>query len=123
MTRKLPRWLSISLLTVFLLALCTAGVWWWITWPERTAHKYLSMYQNGKWIEAAAMYGGKSEFANQSDRIKDIWQRHFANVRVEYDGTRTMSDVILGRRKFLLIDDTGLEAPVPLTTQRGRVVL
>jgi hypothetical protein len=40
---KLPKWLIVILLSTSTLAALGAGVWWWVTWPERTARKFVEL--------------------------------------------------------------------------------
>lgn len=40
---KMPRWLVVSLLSVSVLAVLGYGTWWWVTWPERTARKFVEL--------------------------------------------------------------------------------
>jgi hypothetical protein len=39
---RIPRWLVVTLLSASVLAVLGAGAWWWITWPERTARKFVA---------------------------------------------------------------------------------
>lgn len=49
---KMPRWLVLSLLSASVLVVLGCGVWWWVTWPERTAREFLTLVEARQWEKA-----------------------------------------------------------------------
>jgi hypothetical protein len=98
---KLPRWLLVTLLTTSLLALLSAGTWWWVTWPERTAREFMSMLAAGEYEELVEKFGGAAYYSYQEpSRIAwYLWQWEGSAGRLER-GSRGIQDVILGRQTF-----------------------
>jgi hypothetical protein len=52
---KLPRWLVVSLLTVSVFAVLGSGVWWWLTWPKRTAESFAEFTAQAEFQDAAKL--------------------------------------------------------------------
>ena len=95
---KLPRWLMIGLWTSIVLAVLAAAGWWWVTWPERTAQEFVSLWKQGKGEEAETMLTGDSvtttHFARAMRRVIEDY-----NLELE---PPSAVDVIRGRRRFTL---------------------
>ena len=49
---KMPRWLVACLISVSVLSSLAAGVWWWLTWPDRTAANFLALGEAGRFEES-----------------------------------------------------------------------
>jgi hypothetical protein len=120
---KLPRWLVISMLTASLLAVLTAAGWSWATWPERTVRKFLTMHRDGKWVEAAQIFGVDAEYNDLNDEDKDYWRGFFERWRLAPGKPRSPSDILLGRQTFRIICDDESSDEFYLTTERGKVIL
>jgi hypothetical protein len=100
---KFPRWLVVTLLTVSVLAVFSAGAWWWVTWPERTAIRFTALMADEKFDEAEKMLGEPPD---------EIW---WPVVPWPEDGwhqwshgppnpvSRSLSDVIRGRQNFIAV--------------------
>src|SRR5262245_24201241 len=54
-TMKLPRWLVVSMLAASSLSIVAVACWWWVTWPERTARKFVEALSTGNDADAYAM--------------------------------------------------------------------
>ena len=52
---KLPRWLVITLLSISALAILSVPIWWYVRWPERTAHEFADLLAQGRFEEAKKM--------------------------------------------------------------------
>jgi hypothetical protein len=93
---RLPRWLIVSLLTVSALAVLSTGMWWWVTWPERTAREFVELVRLAQFDEAERvapfLRGPGSTFA------RDELLVHRPRARINQ--SRSLSDIILGRLRF-----------------------
>jgi hypothetical protein len=61
--RRFPRF---SLRTLLLLPVLFAAAWWWITWPERTARRFVELLSAGDFESARKM-------CDESQPIELIW--------------------------------------------------
>ena len=99
---KLPRWLVILMLTTSVLSVLAAAGWWWVTWPERTAQEFVALMMAGKEGDAKRMI-------QYSPQPVVLWG-WFHSQRRPLDWnhsdvhslSRTISDIVTARQKFLL---------------------
>jgi hypothetical protein len=101
---KLPRWLIVSLITASVLAVLGAGVWWWVTWPERTVRRFFNDWSGDPEVPL--------EFPSEKldDIEKDLLEyriRWYANAITCSDCQleplrRTVIDAVVGRAVFKL---------------------
>ena len=115
---KLPRWLLIGLwISSVLAVLAGAGWfgWWWVTWPERTAREFLSVWSSRGGEEAKKMVQ-RSARSNQAfffiDEIKGTPSQH--DMAAFH---RSTFDLVLGRQDFKFSGGT-----YKLRVERGSVV-
>ena len=122
---RLPRWLVLSMLTVSVLAVLGAlgaGVWWWVTWPERTVREYIALSLEGDFEQVDQMTEPKRGFVPfESDEERLRWRARWSSLRVEPAGNRTLIGVILGRQNFRTAE--GDRKSGPFTVQRGKVLV
>jgi hypothetical protein len=113
---KLPRWLMVSLLATSVLAMLGTGTWWWVTWPQRTASKFIELISHGKFQQARQMMYGYSHVKEHH------WHNYFTederNAIVECE-PRSLEDIALGRLRFIFI--LGGERS-SFTAERSRVI-
>src|SRR5262245_30663657 len=60
---RLPRWLVLSLLGTSALTLVLTTLWWWSTWPERTAREFIAAIE-------------QQRFGELKPFIKSSWYQH-----------------------------------------------
>lgn len=90
-----------GLRTLLALPLIVGGVWWWGTWPDRTARQFVALLSEGK-VEAA-----KSMLRSQQTELApnefDIWsaaERHGVRLVPSTVQGRSAVDVLAGRGNF-----------------------
>lgn len=133
---KLPRWLVIAMLTFSVLAVLSAGGWWWwVTWPERTAYKFLSLMREGKWEQAEAMIGtdhngllvgggdwiGIIENSLINDEFSESAKSLLGSTQLEADGPSSLADIMMGRRNFRVLQGGSPWGPA-VQVQYGKVM-
>jgi hypothetical protein len=97
---RLPRWLVLALLSTNTASVLAAGAWWWVTWPERTAHKFAALVATRRTEEAAKMMrsaSGPDDAELITDATKDC-----EFTFLEY-GSRTPVDMLVGRQEFQVV--------------------
>jgi hypothetical protein len=110
-TVKLPRWLVVILLSVSVLIPLGAGAWWWVTWPERTFHRFMnalavSDFEQAHRLTATSIFlSGPdwSEFVEKTDSQPDQLSLRFQPVWNDWNirpMSRSFSDVAFGRQRF-----------------------
>ena len=128
---KLPRWLLIGLWTSSVLAVLAAAGWWWVTWPERTACRFLDCLAARNFDEAdemmipvpresATVYRPPSELGQrEGPRLEWRFEWHRPSLRTK---ARTWSDVFAARGSFVF-PAVPAEArnEARLEVERGRV--
>jgi hypothetical protein len=121
---KLPRWLVVTLLSASLLAVLGAGAWWWVTWPERTALRFVtcvSMRQiknvNGLLLIESDRVRRDIDVAASLHRFShgEDYRSFMADARQK--GRRTLVDWILSRQRFEVCDGF-----YEFTVERGKIV-
>jgi hypothetical protein len=117
---KLPLWLRCLVGISALLVLVVVG-WWWITWPERTARRYLQFVSEGNLELAKKMLRPDQAKAFWTDReTKRIVRTNLEGVRLE-PLSRTVPEVIMGERSFNAYKGD-LELGAVLRVARGKVL-
>jgi hypothetical protein len=97
---KLPKWLVISLFLVSLVSLPSAGIWWWVTWPQRTARDFIDRLAAGERELAKQMFSLNPTAARRRELffqyyVPADWRRAEAIPE-----PRTFPDVVAGRQRF-----------------------
>jgi hypothetical protein len=116
---RLPRWLVVSLLSASVLAMLGAGVWWWVTWPERTAAAVPNLVSENRWDELRSIANLNSALA---------WRTLDNPNPVQFSKLpRSLLDVISGRQRFLIqqrmsVRDIDLEVKLTFTAQNGSLM-
>ena len=118
---KLPRWLVIVMLSSSILAVLAAAGWWWVTWPRRTADKFLSALAEGRTDEAIAMIALANwqrysfiEARIRVDAQMEIIIANWRNASVEPQ-SRSVYDVLSRRQSFRI-------PRYMITVERNRVL-
>ena len=106
---KLPRWLMIGLWTSIVLAVLAAAGWWWVTWPERTARKFMYLFQEGQWEEVDRMIRPEPTFkVTKTKEIEDFVR----SLQLEMVCPRKLLDIARARQGFRLLRQSGEEHSV-----------
>jgi hypothetical protein len=98
---KLPRWLVVSLLSISVLALVGAGAWWWVTWPERTAEKFIAWMGRERDLEELLRMNWIDSRAQETlliaayEEPPSVWTQSNLERR-----PRSLNDMLLGCREF-----------------------
>jgi hypothetical protein len=99
-------------------SLLAAAGWWWVTWPERTASKFIELISHGKFEQARQMMYGYSHVKEHH------WHNYFTederNAIVEFE-PRSLEDIALGRLRFIFILG-GERSSHCFTAERSRVI-
>ena len=66
---KLPRWLVVCLLVMSGLGTLSVPVWFWVTWPERTAEKWFELIRLGRFDQANAMMISGCRWEEQKNAV------------------------------------------------------
>jgi hypothetical protein len=112
---RLPRWLVVSLLSVSMVAVLSAGTWWWVTWPDRTARKFTTLMADGNWKETMRMTDReKIQYLVLADEFQIKWDDE--NL---LSASRNVIDVLLARQSFRIPANEGQAF---FTVERGRVI-
>jgi hypothetical protein len=86
------------------LAVLSAGAWWWVTWPRRTALRFAAAMAMEDWASAKAMMSkvdNAGEFVPAWELLEPSqWQS--ANIR---GGARTIRDIQEARQSFTIAED------------------
>jgi hypothetical protein len=101
---KLPRWLVVSLLAVSMLAVPIYCAWWWVTWPDRTARKFVRSIAQGD-ADWRTMLAEQSDLRN-FELINELWPPAGDGRHVEGDD-RSVLDIIHGYRYFFVTAANG----------------
>jgi hypothetical protein len=108
---KLPRWLVVSLLSLSVLGSLTFAGWWWVTWPERTFHRFMDALAVTDFDQANRLTGRSkilsdpdwSEFVEITDAQPDQLSLCFQPIWNDSNSrpkSRSLSDVAFGRQRF-----------------------
>src|SRR5262245_6860083 len=128
---KLPRWLLASMLSAIAFGFLSACAWWWLSWPERTAHVFVALHRDGNWMLAVQMYddpwrhflGGRhADDRDSSDRdYLRYWMKVIGDWQLE-PNSRSLTDIVVGRQSFHIPGYYGAN-DAQLTAQMGKVTL
>lgn len=105
---KLPRWLVVSLLTLSVFALSSAGAWWWVTWPVRTAREFVTLVENLEWELANDMVtpdAQKNAHWIEYERVdtEDLW-----SIGLLFPNQRSLTDILCARQTFGIGDHVNM---------------
>jgi hypothetical protein len=123
---KMPRWLVVSLLTVSVLAVLGAGVWWWVTWPERTAREFCELNRAGRFKDAYQMheppYPDGIMKNVKMDELSPAGRDMYTSLRFDIDDSRSLIDILFGRATITLHTTwAGEDRTKRFVVQRGRL--
>lgn len=110
---KLPRWLVVCMLATSVLAVVCAVVWWWVTWPERTAREFVARIEAGNFQAAAQM----TRDGQWSAATSGIDLTSFLQTQLIFE-TRSPRDVLDGQVRFRVGS-----APYQFAAERGRIMV
>ena len=99
---KLPRWLLVSLLIASILGVLGAVAWWWVTWPDRTAGRFLAEQVGGTVVSMKATRKSFSDWIARQAEIS-VTTRYGATIythiyEVEKDKIRCIETQIQNER-------------------------
>ena len=107
----LPRWLVIAMLATSILAVLVASGFWWVTWPNRTAARFVELVAQGD-IDAANSMMATSQSKYGYLRKENGWLYYgnwYAHPRLVTEmlqnresETRSLQDVVMGRARYTL---------------------
>ena len=100
---KLPRWFVALLWMTSGLTIAATPIWWWVSWPQRTARDFIALMADERYQAARAMLTDTMD-----DHAKDlivegggygpeIWNQS----RVIFH-PRTWSELLQGRQEFTM---------------------
>jgi hypothetical protein len=89
----------VSLLSVSALAVPCAGAWWWITWPERTAQRFIELVNAEDLPRARQMITHKVTF-DLMLRPRAQEEEHRGEPWKVDPMARSMLDILQGRQEF-----------------------
>jgi hypothetical protein len=90
------RLIRFRLRTLLALPIVFAAVWWWVTWPERSAHRFVDLLAAGDVKAARAMIDGDQPTAAF---WKIVSSGRFAFARLKYQPA-SWSECLRGERTF-----------------------
>src|SRR5437667_181733 len=98
---RLPRWLVVSLLSASVLAVLGYGVWWWVTWPERTVTVLFANIAAQDWETARSRFGVCDEALESLALVVALSNAPNA-VRISCvtPVSRTLLELLQGRQRF-----------------------
>jgi hypothetical protein len=110
---ELPRWAVVSMLTTCAIAILAVAGWWWVTWPERTAHEFVRRLttQDESWTDLV------------QPSVRPLWPtllNMFApkDINDVEPQPRSTADIILGRRAYRMAGEFGWV----FTVERGVII-
>jgi hypothetical protein len=110
---KLPRWLVVGLLTVSALTLLGTTGWWWMTWPERTARRFVHLMDSRDFEDANRMI-----LVDPRDDNLSFATYYYEN---DWDGIdclrRSPADRLFGRGRYSVTSTS-----IRFNVVRGRVI-
>lgn len=111
---KLPRWLVVCMLSISALSVLGAAGWWWVTWPERTARRFVDSIVAQR-VDAANKMMRPEAAVRTSDsyavRFDDDWK----DAKLERTNSLSWRNLILSRQDFKV-------DVLTFTIERGKVV-
>jgi len=120
-SRTKHRWFRFRLRSLLVLPVLFAAGWWWVTWPERTAKRFVELLAIGDVPRAQAMIDGPQPSAGF---WKIVESREFAFEAPSFQAA-TRGDYLSARRVFrfdwqrkILTGHLG-----PFVAHRNRIVL
>jgi hypothetical protein len=117
---KLPRWLTVILLSASVLAVLGAGAWWWVTWPEALASQFCELVGDRRFDDASRMCDENlTRVLNSCEGNAEVLKVH-AGMR----DTRNVRDVFLGRYGLdLFLGTRDRSVTLFVTAERGKIVI
>jgi hypothetical protein len=102
---RMPRWLTIAMMTVSGLALLAVAGWWWVTWPDRTATTFVELLQQDDYEQANGMVAHEARKDSLEGVVvyKITGSRASESVMPWSDLTpqpRSIADIAFSRRQF-----------------------
>jgi hypothetical protein len=97
---KLPQWLVVSLLSASVLAVLGAGVWWWVTWPERTARHFIELINTEDLAGARRKLTSESTPLTHSIRPLAADEAHRGEPWTIEPMPRSLWNTLIGRQEF-----------------------
>lgn len=109
MTRERRRPLRFRLRTLLLLPLLVGAAWWWVSWPERTAKRFVQLLNDGDLEAAKAMIISQREGLDGPDSGEASSFDIFGAANEDdttFEGSelraRTLGDVLYGQGSFAI---------------------
>jgi hypothetical protein len=101
---RLPAWMVMSMRAATALAVLWFGAWWWIDWPNRTAHRFAALLANQD-IEAVndmLSHGPATPFRKVEIQIEDFENSFLSSCQSLVPRPRSLLDIVHGRAHFVL---------------------
>jgi hypothetical protein len=124
---KLPRWIVVVMLCAALIMATVVPAYWWLSWPGKTMAELVSLVEQGRMEEANGLLVFDPDWTIAADSLNHMLRQSYIS-RPE----RTFQDVLLGRKRYLPIEDVAVWAATDegrrhvllesVTVERGRIV-
>jgi hypothetical protein len=113
---KLPRWLIALLFGSNIVVALGAAGWWWVTWPDRTAHEFIATLGDDGDDESWAKIVPEELDRRSIDFMLLLVKRDLILSKIEPQ-RRSLAELATGRGRF----SAGGAARWRFTAERGRV--
>ena len=105
---RFPRWLVVTLLSVSLMAVLGAGGWWWVTWPTKTANRFVNLLLDNQRVEAARLMINHQDMMAQETQegptvVDDGEPPNWTPQKLTPE-SRSLLDIVACRQSFKIND-------------------
>ena len=130
-------WFQFRLRTLLLLPVLAVLGWWWVTWPERTARRFLERLEDRDFQAAAKMVDSDTEHSRHAFRLFREWSEScdsrskWSKFELRRPFGRSLVGSIIGRGNFRVVLRVQYVLPGPeglpmgqgIMVKRGRIVM
>jgi hypothetical protein len=85
------------MITTELLAVLSIAAWWWVTWPERTARRFVEFMAANRFDDATALVKERTLVFLRSEKMRPSWNQTNLDM-----GTRNSLELMSGQQRFSL---------------------